>query len=143
MKKGFSLIEILVAMTIFSIVMVSIVGFFVGNSASMVKSEHRSRIAVVSEKTFESFRGFLLQEYSPGNLMFDSLWGTANNGDTLFTNIDSIGGNVFASSVILKEKQFNDNSPYAPGSRLFCVIKTKNKETGKINSINVTYSRHR
>ncbi len=143
MRKGFSLIEILIAMIIFSIVMVGVVTFFVANSSSMIKSEHRSRMAMVSEETFESFKGYLMEEPTTGNLMFDSLWSIANNGETLYTKTDVIGQDSFVSNVILRRKQFTDNSPYAPGSKLLCVIKTKNKRTNKIDSINVVYSRHR
>ncbi|HFD04702.1 MAG TPA: type II secretion system protein [Firmicutes bacterium] len=143
MRKGFSLVEILVAMVIFSIFMVGVATFFVGNSTSLVKSEHLSRMSVVSEQTFETFRGYLMQEPSTGQLMFDSLWSIAANGDTLFSKIDTVGAVQYISNVILLNKQFTDNSPYAPGSRLNCLIKTQNMQTGKIDSINVVYSRHR
>lgn len=144
-NKGFTLIELIVSILIFSIAMTGIVMFTASNNRRIIHSEERARLSVHGEKTFEGFRGMIMQEtpVNPNQLVFDSIWETHGVGDTLYKEVDTIKGMVITSSILLDSFEFSVDSPIESGSRIRCLIISKDNFGDYEDSTFVLISRHR
>lgn len=158
-NKGFTLIELIVAVLFFGVASASIAIFYANNSSRIVNSEKDARVEVVAEKTYEEFRGILMQRmYDPvGNftqLVFDSIWLGYNEGNVVFTVADTISGILFSSDIIIDSFEFdtaktggvddkNLAKTYHSGSRIWATIKTKNLSDGDSIAMQTVFSHHR
>lgn len=143
--KGFTLVELIVSILIFTIAMTGIVMFSASNNRRIIHSEKRARLSVHGEKAFEDFRGRIMQvtPADPNRMVFDSIWDTNTAGDTLFKDLDTIKGMVVESSILLTEFQFTEDSPIASGSRIKCLIISKDNFGDYVDSTFILLSRHR
>ncbi|MBN2543783.1 type II secretion system protein [bacterium] len=157
--KGFTLIELIVAVLFFSIASASIALFYANNSRRIVDSERNARLEVAAEKAYETFKGNLMQRmYDPGGsysqLVFDSIWQTYNEGDLVFAVLDTINGVVFNSNIIIDSFEFDINKTggvddknlaktYNAGSRIWATVKTINLSKGDTIEMQTVFSHHR
>ncbi|MEO0292707.1 MAG: type II secretion system protein [candidate division WOR-3 bacterium] len=88
MKRGFTLIELIVSILIFTIVMVGVVMFNAQNSRSITKSERDARKALLRERAIEEFKGWLKASPVAGE-RFDFIWNNLAIGDSIGGAIDS------------------------------------------------------
>ncbi len=158
-KKGFSLIELIVALIFFGIASASIALFYASNSKRIIDSEKSARLEVVAEKAYEEFKGILMQRmYTPelhfDKLVFDSIWQTYNEGDVVFTVTDTISGILFNSDIIIDSFEFDitktggvDNKnlakTYHSGSRIWATIKSENVSEADSIRMQTVFSHHR
>jgi prepilin-type N-terminal cleavage/methylation domain-containing protein len=144
-KRGFTLVELIVSILIFSLAMTGIVMFSASNNRRIIQSEKRARLSVHGEKSFEDFRGMIMQETpsDPNRLVFDSIWETHAVDDTLYKDVDTVKGMVINSAIILDSFEFSEDSPIASGSRIRCIIITKDNFGDYADSTIVLLSRHR
>lgn len=91
-NKGFSLIELLVSIMIFSIVMVGVIAFNSRNTRVAIRSERNAQRVLLQERVLEEFKGELRSSAIPG-AGFDSIWINADVGDSLYSlgSFDSTG----------------------------------------------------
>ena len=143
--KGFTFVELIVSILIFSLAMTGIVMFSASNNRRIIHSEKRARLSVHGEKAFEEFRGQIMQETptDPDRLVFDSIWENHSAGDTLYKDADTVKGMVIESSILLDEFQFTEDSPVQSGSRIKCLIISKDNFGDYVDSSFVLLSRHR
>jgi prepilin-type N-terminal cleavage/methylation domain-containing protein len=156
-KRGFTLIELIVAVLFFGIASAGIAMFYANNSRKVIKSEKNARLEVAVERAYEEFKGDLMQRVYKGgvysNLVFDSIWATYNRGDTIFRSSDTMNGVVFNSEIVLDSFDFDtsktkiDEKNYArtfdSGSRIWVLITTKNLSDGDSTKIRTVFSHHR
>ena len=143
-RKGFTLIELIVSILIFSIAMSGIVMFTASNNRRIIRSERRARLSVHGEKAFEAFRGLIMQETGTENQMvFDSIWETKSAGDTVYQIADTVKNMIIKSLITIEEFEFKQDSPVASGSRIRFLLITKDNFGGSVDSTFVTISRHR
>lgn len=144
-KKGFTLVELIVSILIFSLAMTGIVMFSASNNRRIIRSEMRARLSVHGEKAFEDFRGMIMQETptDPNRLVFDSIWETHSVDDTLYRIVDTVKGMIITSAILLDSFEFFDDNPIASGSRIRCLIVTKDNFGEYADSTIVLLSRHR
>ncbi len=158
-NKGFTLIELIVAILFFSIASASIAVFYATNSNRVVTSERDARTEVAAQKVYETFKGTLMQRmYDPGGnyeqLVFDSIWETFNEDDTVFKITDNINGVLFNSSIIIDSFQFDRDKTggvddknlaktFNSGSRIWATVRTKNLSGGDSIEMQTVFSHHR
>jgi len=143
-KKGFTLIELIVSILIFSIAMTGIVMFSAMNSRSVSQSEKKARMAVEGEKAFEELRAMIMKETpSGGQLVFDIVWVTYSKGDTIYQTVDTTKGMITRSVVLLDSFEFKEDNPIASGSRIKFLLITYNNLGNCIDSSFITIARHR
>jgi prepilin-type N-terminal cleavage/methylation domain-containing protein len=148
MKEGFTLIELIVALVFFGVASASIALFYANNSTRLARSEKTARLEVVAEKTYEEFKGILMErmytpDYEYENLVFDSIWHTYTEGQVIYTVTDTIKGILFNSDIILDSFQFDVNKSYYPGSRMWVTVKSKNLSEGDSIKMRMIFSHHR
>jgi prepilin-type N-terminal cleavage/methylation domain-containing protein len=136
-KKGFTLIELIVAVLFFGLASASIAFFYAGNSKRIVDSEKSARMEVVAEKAYETFKGNLMERMYVGEeyyqLVFDSIWDTYDEGDTVFTFTEEVSGVSFNSNIFIDSFSFDtakattkdDARSFNSGSRMWATIKTE------------------
>ncbi|MCK4420533.1 prepilin-type N-terminal cleavage/methylation domain-containing protein [candidate division WOR-3 bacterium] len=145
-NKGFSLVELISSMLIFSVAMTGIVLFSAHNSKSVVKSEREAQLSVQSEKGFEEFRGWMLQlqDATSGNrLMYDSIWETYSEGNIIYQCIDTVKGRVVQNIMKIDSFEYKEDKPYASGSRIWCLVITTDISGTRVDTSRVIISRHR
>jgi len=154
--KGFTLIELIVAVLFFGIASASIALFYANNSKSIVDSEKTARLEVAAGKAYETFKGNLMQRMydSGGNyyqLVFDSIWVTYNTGNIIFAITETINGVPFNSDIVLDSFQFdktkaatkNEAKTFNSGSRIWVTVKTRSSSDGDSIQMQTVFSRHR
>ena len=139
-RKGFTLIELIVAILFFCVASTSIAIFYAGNSSRVVDSEKSARMEVAAEKAYETFKGNLMERMYIGEdyhqLVFDLIWVDFNQGDTVFTLRDTIRGVVFNSYIIIDSFEFDRSKTggvddknlaktYHSGSCIWAKVKSK------------------
>lgn len=143
-NKGFTLIEVIVAMLVFSIAMTGIVLFTATNSRRVIKSERGAKMSVRTEAAFENVKGWVMEETgNPNELVFDSLWENADTGHVVFVKSDTIKGMVINNRVEIDHFEFTKNSPRASGSRIWFNIISEEAGSGKIDTTQIACARHR
>ncbi len=155
-KRGFTLIELIVAILFFGIASASIGIFYASNSRRIVESEKSARMEVVSQRAYETCRGELMRrKYDAGGnyegLVFDSVWGKCNQGDIIFTINDTINGIHYNSEIVIDSFQFDKTEAaskdgvkgYSSGSRIWATLKTKNLSFGDSVKMQTIFSHHR
>ncbi|MCK4225600.1 type II secretion system protein [candidate division WOR-3 bacterium] len=142
-KKGFTLIELIVSVLIFSIAMTGIVMFSAMNSRSVSQSEKKARMAVQAEKAFEDLKAMVIRETPSGEeLIFDSIWVNSTIGDTIYQTVDTIKGMILKSVILLDSFEFKEDNPIASGSRVKVLLIT-HSSFGDVDTSFITISRHR
>lgn len=123
MKKGFTLIEAMVTIVIFAIGVLSIGLLYSVITESNIKSEQRTRGAIIFEDMLDNLRSFSQSTYIDtisGEVIalgFDSLWAWAKAGeDTFVIRYDTVGGVIYTGYVI--EQNTIGLTPWDPGARL-------------------------
>ena len=155
-KKGFTLIELIVALLFFALASASIALFYASNSRRIISSEKSARLEAVSGKVYETFKGDLMRRmYDPGGnyeqLFFDWIWENSNQGDIVFSSSDNINGVPFNSSIRIDSFHFDTAKAvtkdqargYISGSRIWATIKTKNLSDGDSIQMQTVFSHHR
>ena len=158
-NKGFTLIELIVAVLFFGVASASIAMFYANNSRKITDSEKKARMEVASQKAYETFKGNLMQRmYDPGGnfekLVFDSIWETFDQDDTIFSITDDINGILFNSRIIIDSFQFDRDKTggvddknlartFVSGSRIWATVKTKNLSDGDSVEMQTVFSHHR
>jgi len=158
-RKGFTLVELIVAVLLFGIASASIAIFYASNSRRIIDSEKSARMEVAAGRAYETFKGNLMQRmYDPiGNytqLVFDSIWETYNEGDTVFIITDSINGVLFNSTIALDSFVFDTSKTggvddknlaktFNSGSRIWATIKTVNLSDKNSADMQTVFSHHR
>jgi prepilin-type N-terminal cleavage/methylation domain-containing protein len=158
-NKGFTLIELIVAILFFGVASASIAVFYATNSNRVVTSERDARTEVAAQKAYETFKGTLMQRmYDPGGnyeqLVFDSIWETFNEGDIVFTITENVNGVVFNSSIIIDSFQFDRDKTggvddknlaktFNSGSRIWAKVRTRNLSEGDSIEMQTVFSHHR
>jgi prepilin-type N-terminal cleavage/methylation domain-containing protein len=155
-KKGFTLIELIVALLFFTLASASIAVFYASNSRRIISSERSARLEAVSGKVYETFKGDLMQRiYDPGGnyekLVFDTIWETFNPGDMIFSSSDTINGVTFNSSIRIDSFHFDTTKAatkdeargYSSGSRIWSTIETIDLSNGDTIQMQTVFSHHR
>jgi prepilin-type N-terminal cleavage/methylation domain-containing protein len=155
-KKGFTLIELIVAILFFGLASASIGLFYASNSRRILDSERSARLEVAAGKAYETFKGNLMERmYDAGGnyerLVFDLIWETYNQGNEIFVVSDTINGVVFNSNIVIDSFQFdatkaatkNQAKSYSSGSCIWATIKTKNLFHGDSMQMQTVFSHHR
>lgn len=144
LKKGFTLIEVIASIVVFSIAMIGIVMFSASNSRSVVRSEREAKLSVIGEKAFESFKAWTMEETPTGDsLVFDRLWYKYSAGNLMYQTADTHKTIAVRSRIYLEEREFQDDSPVASGSRMRCMIVTREMNTSRADTSFIALSRHR
>jgi len=155
-RRGFTLIELIVAILFFGIASASIGIFYANNSRRIVESEKSARMEVAAQRAYETCRGELMRrKYDAGGnyegLVFDSIWEKCNQGDIVFTITDTIDGTLYNSEIVIDSFQFDTAKAaskdgvegYSSGSRIWATLKTKNLSFGDSIQMQTLFSHHR
>ena len=144
-NKGFSLIELLVSIMVFSIVMVGVIAFNSQNTRIAIRSERNAQRVLLQERVLEDFKGELRSSATAG-AGFDSLWINSNIGDSLYAlgSFDSTGG-ALGIAVKLEIKEFvpDKSAPIAQsGNHLKINLISFDPDLGINDTIETLISRH-
>ena len=152
-RKGFTLIELIVAVLFFGIASASIAIFYAGNSRRVLDSERSARLEVAAERAYEGFKGTLMERMYEGSvysqLVFDSIWVNFNVGDTVFAITDNISGVLFNSNIVIDSFHFDttkaatkdEAKTFDTGSRVWVtVISMSHGDTIEMQTV---FSHHR
>ena len=152
-RKGFTLIELIVAVLFFGIASASIAIFYAGNSRRVLDSERSARLEVAAERAYEGFKGTLMERMYEGSvysqLVFDSIWVNFNVGDTVFAITDNISGVLFNSNIVIDSFHFDttkaatkdEAKTFDTGSRVWeTVISMSHGDTIEMQTV---FSHHR
>ncbi|MCK4421520.1 type II secretion system protein [candidate division WOR-3 bacterium] len=141
MKKnsGFTFVELIVSILIFSITMTGVVLFSAHNNRSNLQSERKAQKAIIQEKTVEEFRNWLLQFSAT---RFDTIWNDHSTGDIIYADTDAV--KKVASTVVLKSFIPDSSiSPSASGSRMEMLVISRDISLNTTDSFNIIISKHR
>lgn len=105
-KKGVTLIELIVSMTIFAVVVAGIALFNASNTRSVTRSERKAKTVILQEKTTEEFRVWLRSNTDIGP-RFDSIWVNGEKGDSIYGKKDT---NMGISSKVEIDSFIPDNT---------------------------------
>lgn len=154
-SKGFTLIELIVSITLFTIIMFGIAVFYASNSSRVSRSERAARMEVAGQRAYESFKSDLMervyvnQKFS--RLVFDSIWQDYEVNDVVFALTDTINGMIYDTDIVIDSFEFDTTKAEVKdsartcdtGSRIWMVIKTKNLNFGDSTRTVTVFSHHR
>jgi prepilin-type N-terminal cleavage/methylation domain-containing protein len=157
-KRGFTLIELIVAVLFFGLASAGIALFYATNNNRIIQSEKSARMEVAVETAYEGFKGNLMRRKYEGGvyseLLFDSIWANCEEGNLIFTNTDTINAVIFNSEIFLDSFEFDTSKTggiddknlartFDSGSRIWVIIKTKNLSNGDSIRMRTVFSHHR
>ncbi|MEA1912215.1 MAG: type II secretion system protein [candidate division WOR-3 bacterium] len=140
-KKGVSLIELIVSITIFAVAMTAIVMFSANNSRKEIRAERRAQKVMLQERTIEKFRSWLMQSPTPG-LRFDDTWNNHSMGEVIYADTDSIRNITTAIEI----EEFIPNAAIDPsdfGARIKLMVVSNDHTLNTSDTIRTIISRHK
>lgn len=96
-KNGFTMVELLVSMTIFAIVITGMMMTFAAVSANNRNSVRRSCAMIQLENLMEETETFIRRRYAPGDNQFERTW-LLGQGVVVLT--DTVDGYIFRETMV-------------------------------------------
>ena len=141
LRRGFTLIELIVSILIFSLAMTGIVVFTAHNSRTSIESERKARSVILQESSLEELRRIMRHHSQPGRV-FDSLWENFSAGHVVYTDTDASTG-ITCNIEIAQFIPDVTADPDDPGSRIRLRVITVDNDLNRFDTTRTIISKHR